>query len=70
MAEVSLLEAVTMATENPGRFVGGRGRLEVGARGDLVRFRIEGRSLLIDSVFVGGESVPSDGTDACEVAAT
>lgn len=38
----SLAEALTMATLNPGRFVGGRGRLEVGAKADIVRFRWDG----------------------------
>lgn len=35
----SLQQAVRMATENPGRFVGGRGLLRVGASADLVRFK-------------------------------
>ncbi|MGH9586139.1 MAG: N-acetylglucosamine-6-phosphate deacetylase [Acidobacteriaceae bacterium] len=34
----SLGQAVRMATENPGRFVGGRGRLCVGAPADLIQF--------------------------------
>ena len=34
----SLQQAVRMATENPGRFVGGRGVLRVGAPADLVQF--------------------------------
>ena len=35
----SLRTAFRMATRNPGRFVGGRGVLEVGAFADLMRFR-------------------------------
>lgn len=34
-----LRDAILMATENPGRFVGGRGVLRVGADADLVQFR-------------------------------
>jgi N-acetylglucosamine-6-phosphate deacetylase len=34
----SLQQAVRMATENPGRFVGGRGLVRVGASADLVQF--------------------------------
>jgi N-acetylglucosamine-6-phosphate deacetylase len=39
LAAFSLNEAIRMATENPGRFVGGRGVLRVGADADLVQFR-------------------------------
>ncbi|MGA7523063.1 MAG: amidohydrolase family protein [Acidobacteriaceae bacterium] len=35
----SLGDAIRMATENPGRFAGGRGVLRVGADADLVQFR-------------------------------
>jgi N-acetylglucosamine-6-phosphate deacetylase len=58
-AGISLADAVKLATENPGRFVGGRGVLRVGARCDLVRFTVaeDGRSLCIDSTFVAGERV-------------
>ncbi|HEX3987756.1 MAG TPA: amidohydrolase family protein [Acidobacteriaceae bacterium] len=38
----SLREAILMATENPGRFAGGRGRLRVGADADVVQFRWNG----------------------------
>jgi N-acetylglucosamine-6-phosphate deacetylase len=34
----SLQQAVRMATENPGRFIGGRGVLKVGAPADLIQF--------------------------------
>jgi N-acetylglucosamine-6-phosphate deacetylase len=39
MAGVSLADALRLATANPGALAGGRGRLEVGARADLIRFR-------------------------------
>ena len=35
----SLRDSILMATENPGRFAGGRGVLRVGADADLVQFR-------------------------------
>jgi N-acetylglucosamine-6-phosphate deacetylase len=38
MAGLSLADALLLATRNPGRFVGRRGRLEVGARADIIRF--------------------------------
>ncbi len=38
-AGLSLADALALATRNPGRFVGGRGTLDVGARADLVAFR-------------------------------
>lgn len=51
-------DAVQMATENPGRFVGRRGVISVGARADLIRFRWEvgSSSLLIEDVIVRGQS--------------
>jgi N-acetylglucosamine-6-phosphate deacetylase len=52
----SLRQAVQMATENPGRFLGGRGILRVGAPADLVQFawdRARG-DLEISRVFVRG----------------
>ena len=54
----ALGDAVQMATMNPGRFVGGRGVLRVGARAGLVRFRWEqGSQLLeIEDVLVQGRS--------------
>jgi N-acetylglucosamine-6-phosphate deacetylase len=55
MAGISLAESLTMATINPGRFVGGRGALQVGARADLVRFTVDELSMHIESVIVGGE---------------
>lgn len=49
-------DAVQMATENPGRFAGGRGVLRAGAPADLIRFRWEqgSSSLTIEEVFVKG----------------
>lgn len=53
---ISLGNAIQMATENPGRFVGQRGMLQVGADADLVRFRWEAGAptLQIESVLVQG----------------
>jgi N-acetylglucosamine-6-phosphate deacetylase len=52
----SLQQALRMATENPGRFVGGRGVLRVGAPADLVRitWNSAGGDLAIGRVFVRG----------------
>ncbi|HZY73844.1 MAG TPA: amidohydrolase family protein [Edaphobacter sp.] len=52
----SLQQAVRMATENPGRFIGGRGVLRVGAPADLVQFTwsSDGGDLEIDRVFIRG----------------
>lgn len=49
-------DAVRMATENPGRIVGHRGVLRVGANADLVRFtmNIEKKSMQIENVLVEG----------------
>lgn len=56
---LSLAEALRLATVNPGRFAGGRGRLEPGAPADLVRFDWArgARDLAIETVLVGGEEV-------------
>jgi N-acetylglucosamine-6-phosphate deacetylase len=53
----SLADSLRMATENPGRFVGGLGILKVGSPADLVRFTIErgGTTLKIVSVIVKGQ---------------
>jgi len=52
----SLQQAVRMATENPGRFVDGRGVLRVGAPADLVQFTWHpgAGDIQIDRVFVRG----------------
>ncbi|MCC2608775.1 N-acetylglucosamine-6-phosphate deacetylase [Neorhizobium petrolearium] len=57
MAGIPLADALVLATQNPGRFVGGRGRLEVGARADLIRFDwSEGeRELKVREAWVHGE---------------
>jgi N-acetylglucosamine-6-phosphate deacetylase len=57
MAGISLAESIRMATENPGRFVGGAGIMRVGMPADLVRFSIEsgGTGLRIDRVLVRGK---------------
>jgi N-acetylglucosamine-6-phosphate deacetylase len=49
-------DAIQMATANPGRFVGDRGVLRVGAPADLIRFRWEEGSptLMIEDVIVQG----------------
>jgi N-acetylglucosamine-6-phosphate deacetylase len=56
MTGCSLADSLRMATENPGRLVGGLGVLKIGAPADLVRFTIEngGTALNIASVMVRG----------------
>jgi N-acetylglucosamine-6-phosphate deacetylase len=58
-AGLSLPDALKLATENPGRFVGGRGRLAVGSSADLMRFRWRpgDPTLAIDEVYLRGEKV-------------
>ena len=51
-----LAEVLPMATSHPGRFVGGRGHLQVGAYADLLRFRIS-EGIEIDAVWLRGEQV-------------
>jgi len=52
----SLRDSIVMATENPGRFAGGRGVLRVGADADLVQFRWDraGGDIEIVNLLVGG----------------
>jgi len=52
----SLQQAVQMATENPGRILGGRGALRIGAPADLVQFTWspDGGDLEIGRVFICG----------------
>jgi N-acetylglucosamine-6-phosphate deacetylase len=54
-------DAVRMATENPGRIVGHRGMLSVGAKADLVRFtmEMEQKSMQIETVLVEGAELAS-----------
>ena len=53
---ISLADALSMATMNPGRFTGRRGVIEVGARADLIKFRIDevSRNMCLESVMQGG----------------
>jgi N-acetylglucosamine-6-phosphate deacetylase len=57
MAGIPLACALRLATVNPGRFVGGRGRLVPGASADLMRFRWTpgDRDLGIETVLVLGK---------------
>jgi N-acetylglucosamine-6-phosphate deacetylase len=57
MADLTLADGVRLATVNPGRFVGGRGRLAVGEMADLVLFDWEqdAASLTIRETYVAGE---------------
>ena len=59
MAGLSLADALRFATENPGRFVDDRGRLEVGARADLFTFEWSAgaRRLAVLETWVHGEKV-------------
>jgi N-acetylglucosamine-6-phosphate deacetylase len=59
MGQLTLAEALQLATSNPGRFVGMRGSLRVGAAADLVRFRWQpgDRTLEVEQVFVAGQEV-------------
>jgi N-acetylglucosamine-6-phosphate deacetylase len=58
LAKITIGDAVRLATANPGGFVGVRGRLEVGADADLIRFLWEpGQdSLTIDQVLIQGDT--------------
>jgi alpha-D-ribose 1-methylphosphonate 5-triphosphate diphosphatase PhnM len=60
LGEVSLRDAITMATRNPARVgrVAGRQRgLATGQRADLVRFRVvDGRIRVLDT-WIGGRQV-------------
>ncbi|NLS01000.1 amidohydrolase family protein [Rhizobium sp. P38BS-XIX] len=59
MAEIPLADSLLLATQNPGRFVGGRGRLEVGARADLIRFEWSkgDREIRVRETWLRGEKV-------------
>ena len=53
---LSLSESLRLATENPARFLGRTGKLQVGAPGDLVRFTWEpAAGIQIESVLLQGE---------------
>lgn len=59
MAGVTLSESLRLATDNPGRLVGNRGRLAIGAPADLMQFAWqEGqRRLEVSTVWLRGEQV-------------
>ena len=61
MADLTLADGVRLATVNPGRFVGGRGRLAVGEMADLILFDWEkdAASLTIRETYVAGEKCSS-----------
>jgi N-acetylglucosamine-6-phosphate deacetylase len=59
---ISLHDGLRMATENPGRFVGGIGVLRVGAPADLIRFTLEANTLRIDRVIAKGREWPAEMT--------
>ena len=61
MADLTLADGVRLATVNPGRFVGGRGRLAVGEMADLMLFDWEqdAASLTIRETYVAGEECSS-----------
>jgi N-acetylglucosamine-6-phosphate deacetylase len=61
VAGVSLKDALTMATVNPGRFAGGRGQLSLGSRADFVRFRWKD-GVIIEDVWLAGERVHAAGS--------
>ena len=52
----ALVDVLAMATVNPGRFVGDRGRLQVGGRADLIRFHWTDE-VAIQEVWLAGELV-------------
>jgi N-acetylglucosamine-6-phosphate deacetylase len=56
MTALPLHDALAMATVNPGRFVAGRGRMALGARADLVRFRWN-EAVAINDVWLAGEPI-------------
>ncbi|MDR3372391.1 MAG: amidohydrolase family protein [Ancalomicrobiaceae bacterium] len=59
MADLSLAEALGLATVNPGRFVNGRGRLQLGERADILRFSwaAGARTLAVEDVWIAGERI-------------
>ena len=56
MTGMPLGDALAMATANPGRSANGRGRLAIGSRADLVRFRWRDE-VVIEDVWLAGERV-------------
>jgi len=57
MADLSLSDGLRLATANPGRFVGHRGRLAVGEAADLILFDWEqgAGALAIRETYVAGK---------------
>jgi N-acetylglucosamine-6-phosphate deacetylase len=53
-ANISLGDAIAMATVNPGQFVGNRGQLALGSRADVVSFRWKDQ-VVIENVWLAGE---------------
>jgi N-acetylglucosamine-6-phosphate deacetylase len=54
--QLSLSDALAMATVNPGRYAGARGSLSVESRADLIRFRWSDE-LVVEDVWLAGERV-------------
>ena len=59
MTGLSLAQVLGLATRNPGRFAGGRGKLEVGAAADLIQFEWApgAERLDIAATYLAGERV-------------
>ena len=59
MTGLSLAEVLGLATHNPGRFAGGRGRLQPGATADLIQFEWApgAERLAIAATYLAGERV-------------
>ena len=57
-AKLDLRDALALATEHPGRWVGGRGRLAVGQPADLIRFNWDVTMVApqLTGVWLGGQS--------------
>jgi N-acetylglucosamine-6-phosphate deacetylase len=58
----SLHDSLRMASQNPGRLVGGIGVLRLGAPADLIRFTLEASTLRIDRVIAKGREWPVEMT--------
>lgn len=56
MTDLPLHDVLTMATANPGSFAGGRGRVAVGARADLVRFQWK-QDIAVKDVRLAGKRI-------------
>lgn len=63
---LGLARALRLATVNPGRFVSGRGRLDVGRPADLIRFAHApgDTGLRVDTAWILGQDAPEAGTPA------